>query len=218
MLKDTALPPPDHPYPTVRKYDWEERHKGWPLTSVAEHANVFAIALAMIWSFTLNGKTTLVIALLNWIFAFISDDFLIAASYRRKLGVTPPSFDAWRINLGSLGLVVLMVVASTMEYPRWATWAMVSVILVFRIIAPNFHRIRETGAETMELWGVYVGDELYILNSELLRRAVIDRDSEITRRIRAAHEAGVEVEELSAISGYSADRVTEIVQSAKEDC
>ena len=197
--------------------EWHNRAKGWPLALVASQATLLVFALAMIWSFTISGSASLIVVVLNWSFAFICDDFFLAASYRRKLGVPPPVFDKWRIFTFRLAVVVLLLTATISEYADWVAYVVIGVIVFFYIMVPARRWWNQGGRLALESIGVmpesYSGIHVKDLKDAVVRLEQVYSD--VDRYVVLASQDGAAAADLSEITGYSRERVDALLATAR---
>jgi hypothetical protein len=213
MSEDEGLPDPHH-YDLHRELDqWFERTKGWSLATATSQATVLMFALATSWSLTITGKASILVALLNWSFAFISDDFFLAVNYRRKLGVPPPAFDRWRIKAGRWLVTVLLIVTTVVEYSGLVASLVVGAVVLFTVVMPVVIWYRQGGRLALETIGTV--PEYPMSTGDDLRQVVALARAEIERGIVDARANGLPEHEVSEISGYSVSEIDALVANRR---
>src|SRR5215831_17494466 len=145
-------------------YKEQYRRSQWPSEQIASQATVLLLVLCLLWALPLLGRTSLLIALLNWAFAFTADDFFMAASYRVEREVKPPKFDAvliwsWRtLTLVLFGLVMFQ------QFSRWVAF-LILILVVFLLAQPSLTRGWHTFKFAFETLGIEPSEDTVVEGS-----------------------------------------------------
>jgi hypothetical protein len=113
----------------------KKRQANWPVGQIASQATVLLLVLCLLLALQALRRDSLAIALLNWSFAFSSDDFFMAASYRVERGVLPPLFDKTLIWIWRITTLVLFCWVAFQQFRWWAI--MIIVPVVFFLFLPK---------------------------------------------------------------------------------
>jgi hypothetical protein len=114
----------------------EEAERGkWPPERAAAQGVLFMVVLVGLWIFAVTSRSSTLIAVLNWTFAFIVDDFAMSANYATDRRVAPPFLDAIKIIAGSLTTIVLFLIVLFREYSTWVGWITFSFTLFVAVSA-----------------------------------------------------------------------------------
>ncbi|MFE7230405.1 hypothetical protein ACFVAF_06985 [Streptomyces sp. NPDC057596] len=130
------------PEKDLRTMTQEARRGIWTLERAAAQGVLFMVILVGLWVLVITSRTSTLIAILNWAFLFIVDDFVMSANYIAHRRVGPPKLDAWKIAGCSLGTVVLFVIILFQEFDRWVGWTvlcftlLIAMVTLFRAVAP----------------------------------------------------------------------------------
>ena len=106
----------------------KKRQANWPVGQIASHATVLLLVLCLLLALQALRRDSLAIALLNWSFAFSSDDFFMAASYRVERGALPPLFDKTLIWIWRITTLVLFCWVAIQQFRWWAIMIIVPVV------------------------------------------------------------------------------------------
>jgi hypothetical protein len=139
----------------------EERFNSWPPDQAVGQASVLVIVLTALWSLTILGRSSTVIVLLNWLYAFIIDDFFIAVGYRWHRKVVPPRLYGLKIVGGVFATIVLFMTAVFQEFDRWVGWVALTVVLVLLVgipLARGFRDALRSLAPGLETFGMLPDD------------------------------------------------------------
>lgn len=122
----------------------EWRRGVWTLERALAQAVLFMIVLVGLWIFVMTERSSVLIALANWLFLFISDDFVMCANYIAYRKAAPPLLDAIKVIVGSLATVVVFLVVLFQEFDRRIAWGslaftlLVAVVMLWRTFAPRY--------------------------------------------------------------------------------
>jgi hypothetical protein len=120
----------------------EERNRQakWPVERAAGQATALLLVLCLLWALQIIGRNSLSIDFLNWSFAFSSDDFFMAASYRAERGVLPPRFDATLIWIWRITTLTLFCLVAFQQFAWWLA-SLIIVLTIFFLILPRLNYI-----------------------------------------------------------------------------
>jgi hypothetical protein len=125
----------------------KKRRANWPVEVIVTDATVLLLVLCLLWALQILGRHSLSIDLLNWSFAFSSDDLFMAASYRAERKVLPPRFDKTLIWIWRITTLALFCRVVFQQFAAWlASWLI--VLIMFYAFWPWLHYL----ANNFVLW------------------------------------------------------------------
>jgi hypothetical protein len=118
----------------------ELRRADWPVERRASQATALLLVLCLLWALQVLGRDSVSIALLNWSFAFSSDDFFMAASYRAEREVLPPRFDARLIWVWRITTLTLFCFVAFQQFAWWQA-SLIIVPTAYFLLLPKLTEI-----------------------------------------------------------------------------
>jgi hypothetical protein len=136
---------------TVEKEEYRRRQ--WPPEQILNQASVLLLILCLLWALPLLSRASLLIALLNWAYAFTVDDFFMAASYRVEREVRPPKIDGVMIWIWRTLTLVLFGLVMFQQFSWWLA-SLISGFVIFLLAQPSFARAWHLFKYTWETLGI----------------------------------------------------------------
>jgi hypothetical protein len=124
-----------------------------PPEQLVGQATVLSLVLCTLWTLTLLNRISLLIAVLNWAFAFTADDFYMAASYRLERKVQPPAFDAVLIWIWRTLTVVLFGLVMFQQFTWWLAGLAIALVVFFLGLLNLGHIVHKL-ALFFNSWGI----------------------------------------------------------------
>ncbi len=121
--------------------EYRKRVGKWPVVAAVSQATVLSLILCLLWALQMLGRDSLAIALLNWSFAFISDVFFMAASYRAEKGVLPSRVDATLIRAWGVTTFALFCFVAFQQFAVWQACLIITLVTFF-LLWSTLDRIR----------------------------------------------------------------------------
>ncbi|MFC8981092.1 hypothetical protein ACFU3J_25595 [Streptomyces sp. NPDC057411] len=190
-----------------RQFQRERRRGAWTIERALAQAVLFMIVLVGLWIFVMTEHSSVLIALVNWLFLFISDDFVMCANYIAYRRAAPPFLDALKIVAGSLATVVVFLVVLFREYDQRIAWTALAftlvtvVVMLWRAVTPFL----VTGWSTFgilpdeEDWRPYEDPEVLVAGIEKLRDQGVLTEEEAESKLRLVpllYEHGLHAHEV----------------------
>lgn len=190
-----------------RQMEREWRRGAWTLERALAQAVLFMIVLVGLWIFVMTEHSSVLIALVNWLFLFISDDFVMCANYIAYRKAAPPLLDAIKIIAGSLATVVVFLVILFQEFDRRIAWGalaftlVTTVVMLWRAFSPAWMTFASTFGilPEEEDWRPDEDEEVLVASVEKLREQGVLTGEEAEAKLRLVpllYEHGLRAREI----------------------
>jgi hypothetical protein len=107
-----------------------QREGAWSPERMVARLAIFSITFALVWGLVLADRSSGSIATLNWLLAFVVDDYVLVIAYRIQRQVTPPGLHATRIRLANLAMSALLIVVAFQNLPMWSAWLIIALLII----------------------------------------------------------------------------------------
>ncbi|WP_432165544.1 hypothetical protein [Streptomyces sp. bgisy031] len=175
-----------------RLLEREMRRGIWTLERALAQGVLFMLVLVGLWIFVITEHSSVLISLVNWLFLFISDDFLMCANYISYRKAAPPMLDAVKIVLGSLGTVVVFLVILFQQFDRRIAWGalaftlMTTAVMLYRAFSPGLWTFASTFGilPEEEDWRPDEDEEVLVSSIRKLEEQGVLTEAEAEKKLR----------------------------------